>query len=233
MNNFKRSLTLGLIVFVVGAMLTACGSKNNTTNTTNNTTPPTALKGIDNSSDGCTNCIKSFDGTFYLASNADLYLQAFGHNTQTDSTFFGGNTVFDQLANAVLQPVAGLVVCGAKTYLTTQIAKALKIDNVDVSCTQEDLNYFQNVSTNSSNQSAVASSYAARIRVHYNGSGQADQLELTINSNLGPNGADDVEYFNFQSTGLYVNNANTMSIVNTDGYVRLATINGQVIGEFR
>ena len=225
----KRRIILGLMVFVFGLMMTACGDKKNTSNTTNNNTNiPKSFE--DNV---CDDCVKTYNGTMRIH-DKDLYLQAFNYRNGNDITF-GGGTVFEQVlgnvAISILEPVAGVAVCAGRIYLTEQIAKWLNIDNFEAECTTEDLDLFDNVGNGGFDDANVNSSYAARIRVRYQ-NGRAEAVELVVNDNL-DNGNDSTEIFYYDRSNIFVNRENTLLLQNSSGSLRFGTTGGRLIGDFK
>ncbi len=228
----KKNLTLGLLVFIVGVALTACGSKSNTSNTSNppaEEVPKDFENGANCGSDQ--SCVQSSNGTLRILDKG-LYLEAFGHRAGNDITFNGDNVfnnILQEVAFAILEPAAGVAVCAGRIYLTEAIAELAGIDNVDIECTTEDLNLFDGVGSGGGFDQNIADNYPARLRIQYV-NGRAEAVELTIDSNI--NGGDDQEVFRYDRPNVYVNDENSLLIQNDNGRIRFGTTNGRLIGEF-
>ncbi len=216
----KKNLTLGLLVFIVGVMITACGDKNNGGGATADANE--VPQSWDERS--CEDCTRTYNGRFRIV-DEDLYLQAFGHVSGNDIGF-GGNDVFNSVLGQILEPAAGVLVCGTQAFLTEAVANLFGIEDVDIECTTEDLDVFGTVN----DYEDIRSEYNARIRVRYE-DGRADAIEMTIDSNI--DGGDDQEIFYYERSNRFVNREDTLLLQNANGRVRLGTTGGRLIGEFR
>ncbi len=219
----KKKLLLGLLVFAIGVMFTACGDKNSTSNTTTNNEDQFPKSWED---DNCEDCQRIYEGTLNIV-DGELYLEAFGY--QSGNSLGSGDNIFDVfLQEAILEPVGGLLVCGTKVFLTEAIAELAGIDNIDIECTQEDINLFDNGNTVSGDE-LDDSSPSARIRVTFE-NGEARRIDLLVQDAV--RGEDDVESFYRERTDVFVNTEDTLLLQNADGRIRFGTTNGRLIGEF-
>ncbi len=232
----KRKLTLGLLVFMVGVLITACGSKKNDNSSKTNinnggdvvtNVPPTLEDNY------CANCTRTIDGTFYLQ-DANLYLEAFGYSNSTGNIFQNTGSVFQRIlgevAYDVLEPAVGTIVCGSRIFLTKEIAKIFGVKDLDINCRTSDSEVFTDIIGGSNTDYQLSSSYPAQLRVRYV-NGRAEQVDIAVNTQL--EGRADIEYFYYNQANIYLNQEQSLLLQNSDGRIRFGTSAGRVIGEFQ
>ncbi len=217
----KRNLILGLLVFMVGVLMAACGGSKGASGDTEVKKVPDTWEDAK-----CDNCTRTFKGTFRISED-DLYMQAFGHEEEVDLSFGSGvfGQVFGEVVVAVTEPASDILVCGTKVFLTEAIAKIFNVDDVDVECSSDEVDIFTN-----SNYEDLRSSYDAHLYVRYD-DGEADRIELAVHSDV--DSGDDREVFYYESSNVFTNSEDTLYLTNSSSRVRLVTKGGRVIGEFR
>ena len=222
----KRKLTLGLMVFFVGVLITACGSDSNTTNTTNNNAAVSDLltKG------SCNDCIKDFNGKFVIQDD-ELYLEAFGLRSGSGLISLGNTNdgvrgILNQVLSNAANNVFGRVVCEADTRLNSWISDLFN-DPEDHECTFErDGDFFGD----DDDDNNVRSSYNATLEIQYEDK-KAEAVRLTVKSDLDDD--DQQEAFYFDRSKVYINREGTLMVVDEGDKLRLKTIDGNRIGYFR
>jgi len=231
----KRKLTLGLMVFFVGVLITACGSKNSGSPAAapaeDKNTPTTFDDKV------CTNSnnICPINGSFIIADEA-LYLQAFGYQANTSNIFGNSFTqnVLGELAVAVIDPDIDPIQCGKDIFTTLALAElfyAITGNNIDIEaeCITTSSISFNNTAGDTSGNT-LNQTNSAVLEVAYNGN-QATHLQLTI-QNQAMNQSD-VKVFARNSSDVYVNSAdNGLTIINRSGRIELIK-DGRLVGVFQ
>ena len=227
----KRKLTLGLMVFFVGIMITACGSKNNTSNTTNNNDKVVGIP--TDTQQGCNQSICSYNGNFVI-DDENLYLQAFGY--QSNSNIFGDNTfnqVLGSLAIAAIDPNSDPVQCGREIFaslLIAEIIKAISDPNfdVEVGCSAISSSTFTNTFGSTPGGTLNSNTYDSTLEVAYR-NGEQYQLRLTVSTELGSKSI----IFDRESANVFVSPETRTSLLNRNGIIELNSTGGQRIGRFQ
>ncbi len=182
----KNKVTLGLLIFFLGALMAACGGNesSNTPAATNNNNLP---DNFDTGNYGCSDsCERDYDGTFRIT-DADEYLETFGYENSSGSNLFGDgffNQVLGEVATSIADPVMGAVRCGTEIYVTRGIAELFGIDDIDVECSIVDSEYsfMDGLNGNSQDIGTTRPRATAELAIYRN---EVDAIRLTIRSDLG------------------------------------------------
>ena len=131
----KRKLTLGLLVFFVGVLITACGSKNSSTTTNNDKGNTNIINPINQDASCKASGICTFTGTMTI-SNMDLYKQAFGYTNGNqsgviDPIYQNGQWNTNGFFNSLIDTGAN---CAAQTGIAWILAQ-LGVNNTSADCT--------------------------------------------------------------------------------------------------
>lgn len=216
----KRTLTLGLLVFFVGVLMTACGSKSSSpaapTNNTNfdlNNQDPACM----NSSSGCDlnatyqiTDAQAYADTFGYSSNQDLTIEPF-YNDQGSN--WGG--FWDSLRN-----VGGR--CGT-SYLWARFWSRVTDSDIDFECAVQ-------VSNGTSSQLAaeqLASSYNSNMSVYYN-NGRADRVDVHIPTGSNNGNGDNVQFYYDEGDNAYYTNDRSIGLFPGNGVFSMRTPEGEI-----
>lgn len=220
----KRNLILGLLVFAIGVMLTACGgSGGGGAAATNKKDIPDEWEDAK-----CRECTRTYKGKFRPVDDG-LFLEAIG--VEGTGVLGWGNTdtlwgrVFNNFADDFIAPTTNLVYCVGIGALLEYVADKLEADDENISCSRDSADIFSNT-----NDDRVKSSYNGWIKVTYEDY-EAEKIEMFVDANI--EREDFREVFYYEGGRDYENSEGTMRVLNTGGRVRLMDRGGRVIGEFR
>ena len=229
----KRKLLLGLMVFMFGVLMSACGDKNNTTN---NAAADNKDFPVDWSRDKCDDCTRTYDGRFRIL-DEDLYLRAFDHRSSLafDLGFelFPGDNLLSDTLNDGLNTGISTGLTGITGYLACEIATGIprlifsNLGGADVEredCEVVGTDYIDGLS----NTDQLDSTYYSTVQVRYR-RGEVDAIALRVEDVLG---GDDAVTFYRDSDNLFVSGNGELELTNSNGRLIVGQAGRRVIGEF-
>ena len=227
----KNKITLGLLVFFVGFLMAACGSKNNTANTT--TTNNEIPKDFEDFNFECSDrCTRKYNGKFYIASE-DLYLQAFDHTIASNNLF--GDSLWNQsagnLAIALLNPDVDFEQCGKVVLFSVLASQLLDIDDTNVLCTSDGFDE-GSFGGGFGNDDVLRSKYTAKVELIIENNRVSD-IRLTIASNVDGNGNDVVIFRSTGNDNIFESDDGRLQLGNSNGRLRMITSGGGYVGYFQ
>lgn len=219
----KNKLTLGLLIFVAGALITACGSKKSTSTTNNNTkdNPTTVITPITGDATCQAAGVCHSQKTFTIT-NVDLYQQTFNYATHgagvIEPLYHNGQWNGDGFANSLVD--AGLN-CAAQVGIAKLLA-AIGINHTSAECT---LAYGDSSTTTTSGGGFGGTSFnttpRADIQANFNNSKLTSVVVMIRTGSNGGNG-DVVEFIPENSnsdTHLYNRERTIRLMPSQSGYI--------------
>ncbi len=225
----KNKVTLGLLIFILGAFMAACGGKESSNNTPAAAPAPIPDTFTDTNY-GCSNsCEQDYSGTFRI-NNSDEYLNTFGYSNNGGSAF--GDNFFQQIlgevAFSIADPVMNAVRCGTQIYVTQGIARLFGIDDVDIECSviNDEYSLRDSFYGNTQDIGSTTPSATVELAIYQN---QVEAIRLTIQSSLGT----DQMVFEGTSNGNIFESRTNSNILLYNRNGRLELVNsGVLVGYF-
>lgn len=232
----KRTFTLGLLVFFLGVMITACGSKkssapatsNTNTNTTNNYNNYSQVP-----SDCSGQCSKDYSGTFTI-SNIDLYAAAFnytgngngGYQIGVIEPILNSNGSYNSgfLGSLGYTLVNGCLMPGIFAWLTTRLTGA----DSSAQCTIGNMSTTNvGTGTGQTGNTALSNRYNADLQVNYRNNALYSVVMMVRTGSNGGNG-DIAEFFPRANSNYLYNNTGNLALELTTSGINMHSQSGLI-----
>jgi hypothetical protein len=212
-----NKITLGLLVFFIGVMITACGSKKSASNTTTNNTAETVTQNpvnpINNNSSCAASGICSSSGT-YSVTNPQLYGQALGYTAAATNSgqiqpVYNNNTW--NLGGFFSSLIGSTANCAAQVGIARLLVQ-IGVNSASADCT---LAYGTSTSTSTDTSGYPTGSYPVNLQANYSNS-QFTSLAVIVRTGRNGGNGDVVEFYPSNDANYLYNNNRSIRL-NTSG----------------
>ena len=237
----KRKWILGLLIFLAGAMMAACGSDSNGNSAApavdNTTVVPASF---DSFNLGCTSCDKTIYGQFVVTSH-DAYIYGFDKNYSSSSgtnydfdidsyrNGFGNtfNNILQDLFYDYLDYELAEFYCDGRRFISERAFQ-------DAGYIREDC-IISNVNDDSGdNNDYLSTLYIATVDLTIDSNGDVIEIFVDIDSDNDFNdGWDSVRFGQTSNVNVFESFDGDMYLRNTNGNLHIYNANGEKIGYFQ